>query len=384
MVEEEEEEVAAPAAVSAHCWPGRACGRRCECALPMHGARRGRWRWRRSPPAAVCAPPPLCSRSPRSWPSCRRRRTRPRRPPPSPSTSCGWTRTLQWRWTRCSARCAQRPCWGGACRLRAAACAARGPRARLARPLPTPATRLACPLDSLGAQGQRSPVTEYFFWPRKDAWEELKAALDARGWIGEREKVLLLNQTTEVRPAPARLPSGGGSGSRRRLPGREGALVAAASAQGSAAPRRRLQPHGAGPASPAPAAAAASGCRSRRPSLRSLVARARSSTTGRTRTSTAWRRRVASSPPASSAVRQPPVRRFGWGREGVRRAGGDGVGLKASRRRRRRRCGLQPPRAARAASHPPFACLQCTRWQLPGGPLTPTAAAPPAMPRAGS
>lgn len=32
-------------------------------------------------------------------------------------------------------------------------------------------------------------MTEYFFWPRKDAWEELKAALDARSWIGEREKV---------------------------------------------------------------------------------------------------------------------------------------------------------------------------------------------------
>jgi 30S ribosomal protein 3 len=48
-------------------------------------------------------------------------------------------------------------------------------------------------------QGQRSPVTEYFFWPRKDAWEELKAALDSRGWIGDREKVLLLNQCTEVR-----------------------------------------------------------------------------------------------------------------------------------------------------------------------------------------
>lgn len=41
-------------------------------------------------------------------------------------------------------------------------------------------------------------MTEYFFWPRKDAWEELKASLDARTWIGEREKVLLLNQCTEV------------------------------------------------------------------------------------------------------------------------------------------------------------------------------------------
>ncbi|KAI3425956.1 hypothetical protein D9Q98_007926 [Chlorella vulgaris] len=57
---------------------------------------------------------------------------------------------------------------------------------------------IAVAVDQVFGQGQRSPVTEYFFWPRKDAWEELKAALDSRGWIGDREKVLLLNQCTEV------------------------------------------------------------------------------------------------------------------------------------------------------------------------------------------
>ncbi|KAL4436950.1 hypothetical protein ABPG75_004089 [Micractinium tetrahymenae] len=57
---------------------------------------------------------------------------------------------------------------------------------------------IAVAVDQVFAQGQRSPVTEYFFWPRKDAWEELKASLDSRSWIGEREKVLLLNQCTEV------------------------------------------------------------------------------------------------------------------------------------------------------------------------------------------
>ena len=57
---------------------------------------------------------------------------------------------------------------------------------------------IAVSVDQVFARGHRSPVTEFFFWPRKDAWEELKAALEAKPWIGERSKVLLLNRCTEV------------------------------------------------------------------------------------------------------------------------------------------------------------------------------------------
>lgn len=46
--------------------------------------------------------------------------------------------------------------------------------------------------------GHQVPITEYYFWPKTDAWEELRAALEARPWIDERERISLLNRTTEV------------------------------------------------------------------------------------------------------------------------------------------------------------------------------------------
>ncbi|KAI3453010.1 hypothetical protein Pfo_009673 [Paulownia fortunei] len=42
------------------------------------------------------------------------------------------------------------------------------------------------------------PLSPYFFWPRKDAWEELKTTLENKPWISQKKMIILLNQATDI------------------------------------------------------------------------------------------------------------------------------------------------------------------------------------------
>ncbi|CAN1137828.1 30S ribosomal protein 3, chloroplastic [Linum perenne] len=42
------------------------------------------------------------------------------------------------------------------------------------------------------------PLSPYFFWPRIDAWEELKTTLESKPWISQKKMIILLNQATDI------------------------------------------------------------------------------------------------------------------------------------------------------------------------------------------
>ncbi len=42
------------------------------------------------------------------------------------------------------------------------------------------------------------PLTIYYFWPKTNAWDQIKSELDCKYWLTEKEKIKILNLVTLV------------------------------------------------------------------------------------------------------------------------------------------------------------------------------------------
>nr|YP_009541769.1 putative ribosomal protein 3 [Neogoniolithon spectabile]AYR05978.1 putative ribosomal protein 3 [Neogoniolithon spectabile] len=58
-------------------------------------------------------------------------------------------------------------------------------------------TNLGIAIDHVQKVGF-SPLTIYFFWPRNDAWQEIKNELRSKPWISENDKIELLNRASQI------------------------------------------------------------------------------------------------------------------------------------------------------------------------------------------
>ena len=41
-------------------------------------------------------------------------------------------------------------------------------------------------------------LTNYYFWPKTDAWKLIQIEIGSKNWLNENEKILILNRLTEI------------------------------------------------------------------------------------------------------------------------------------------------------------------------------------------
>lgn len=58
-------------------------------------------------------------------------------------------------------------------------------------------SNIAFSVDHIVKNGY-SPLTSYFFWPRNDAWSQIKNELESKPWMSKNDKIDILNEVAEL------------------------------------------------------------------------------------------------------------------------------------------------------------------------------------------
>ena len=56
---------------------------------------------------------------------------------------------------------------------------------------------LGIAIDQIQA-GEQIPLTDYFFWPKSDTWDQIRQELETKPWILTKEKAQLLNAIATI------------------------------------------------------------------------------------------------------------------------------------------------------------------------------------------
>ena len=56
---------------------------------------------------------------------------------------------------------------------------------------------LGVAIDQMQSEEQ-IPLTDYFFWPKSDTWDQIRQELETKPWILTKEKAQLLNATATI------------------------------------------------------------------------------------------------------------------------------------------------------------------------------------------
>ena len=58
-------------------------------------------------------------------------------------------------------------------------------------------TKLGIAIDQVQGN-EKIPLTNYFFWPKSDTWDQIRQELETKPWILTKEKAQLLNATATI------------------------------------------------------------------------------------------------------------------------------------------------------------------------------------------